>query len=823
MMSEINSTVRSLLKHRVFMVTAVLTLAIGIGATAATFAVVDGVLIKALPYPVPGCLVSISHLAPGLDVGGPVDLSGAQWFTYREANRTFEQLGLWSAERGTVTGLGRAEEVRRLTVSYGTLQALQVPPAIGRWFSESDDAPAAPRTILLTYDYWQRKFGADPSVIGKPITVDGQPREVIGVMPRTFRFLNVGVDVILPMRLERAAQKLGIFNYRAIARLRPTATLEQASTDVERMDRIWITAWPSPFAGNDMQNLLAKARLTPSLSPLKQSVVGHVERVLWLVMGTIAIVFLIACANVANLMLVRAEVRQQEFAVKAALGAGRFRIARGLLLEGFMLALPGSIFGLALALGAVRMLVAMAPSSLPRLDQIAIDGRVAVLVAALAMLAGAVSSLVPILHQRRSVSSAWLQRSSRTSSASPHQHRTRQALVIAEVALCLVLLVTAGLMVRTVLALRAVDVGFENPAAVQLVSVSIPSAVAGDPVAVIAKQQEILTRLAAIPGISAASYGNSAPLDIDASSHGVLMADGVAYGPDHPPPVRAQKYVAPGFFEVTGVPLLAGRDLTWNDIALHRSFVLISEGLAREEWRQPANAIGKRVREQADGPWREVIGVVGDVRDEGLDVKAPATVYYPVLTANLWGEALSVRRGVTFAVRTTRAGTGTLAAEIRDAISTVIPDVPITRMRTLLDLRDQALAPAAFTLLMLAVAATMALLLGIVGIYGVISYTVAQRTREIGIRVALGAEQPQLRRMFVAHGLALAMIGVGVGMAGSLLVTRLMSALLFGVTATDPATFAATATVLVAVALLASYLPARRASRIEPMMALRSE
>ena len=827
-MSDLRHAIRSLLKVRGFTLTAVLTLALGIGATTAVFAVVDAVLIRTLPYPDPERLVYISHVAPGLDIHGDVELSGAQWFTYREHGKLFEQIGLWSSNPLDNRALavpgsagGPSEPVRPLIVSDGTLQALGVTPLLGRWFSAADDTPGSPQTVLLTYDFWQHRFGGDPSAVGRTVTLDSQPREIIGVMPRGFRFLNVTADVILPMRLDRQAQRLGVFNYGAVGRLKPGVTLEQAKNEIARLDQVWMTSWPPPLGATNIIALLQKARLAPNIFPLRQFVVGNIGRVLWLVMGTIAVVFLIAIANVANLMLVRAETRRQEFAVRSALGAGRLRIARDWLAEGLVLSGCGAAFGLFLALAAVRLLTNLAPSALPRLNDIGLDHRAVIFACAMSLLSAALVSLLPMVRFTAADRQVTLLRTGRTAGVTRHQNRARSALIVSEIALSLVLLLAAGLMIRTVAALRAVQPGTARAEDVQLFSVSIPSSVAADADAVIARQQEIVRRLAALPGVAGVSWANSAPLDLGASSHGPLVAEGAQYE-EGQAPLREFKFVAPEFFRVIGMPLIVGRELTWSDIAGHRPLVVVSERLARDEWGTPSAAIGKRVHELA-GPWREVVGVVPDVRNEGLQQSPQATVYLPVLATGLWGDRVSVRRGVTFAVRSDRAGSESFLSEIRNELAMVIREVPVTQMRTLQELYDRALAPTAFTLTMLAIAATMALLLGVVGIYGVISYVVAQRTREIGIRAALGAPQRQLQRMFLAHGLTLAAIGIVLGVMAGVTVTRLMSSLLFGVTPLDPVTFAVTSAVLVGVSAGATYIPARRASKVDPIVALRYE
>ena len=464
--------------------------------------------------------MSLEHTATGLNPDGRAqEIPASLFFTYQDENRTLQTLGVWSTGTASVTGSGNPEEVRTLNVSDGTLQTLAVPPLVGRWFSAAEMTPGSRDTAMLTFGYWQRRYGGDTSIIGRRVTVNTQPRTVVGVMPQRFRFLDVDLDLILPDQPDRKNLHLGAFNYRAIGRLRPGVTLGQANADMTRLVPVWLRAWPSP-PGLD-RRLFADLRLTPALMPLSQAVVGNVRDVLWVLLATIGLVLLIACANVANLLLVRAEGRQQELAIRAALGAGWRRIARECLLESLVLALAGGALGLGLAYAALRLLVAIGPATLPRIGEIGIDPTV---------LASRSSS-----PRRRDSSSAsslsrstarrnsrWqLKGSGRTSSGSKERHHTRNTLVVLQVALALVLLVASGLMVRTFLALRVVEPGFRAPAAVQLVRLRIPEALIADPERVLRVQAAMLERLAAIPGVSAASFANAAPLE-DSAARGDL-------------------------------------------------------------------------------------------------------------------------------------------------------------------------------------------------------------------------------------------------------------------------------------------------------------
>jgi putative ABC transport system permease protein len=814
--------VRALRRAPGFTAVSSLTIALGIGAATAIFSVVNGVLIKPLPYPHSENLVSLSHMAPGVNVNlpGGLPMSATQLFTYRDENRSFEEIGVWSSGTATVTEVAEPEKVQSLQVTAGTLQALGVRPAAGRWFSPTDDSPASPETVMLTFGYWHRRYGGDMSVVGRSMTVDSRPRKVIGVMPEGFHFLDTDADIILPYRFDRNRLLLGQFNYQGLARLKPGVTLMQANADVARMIPTWLKAWPSP-PGIDPK-MFENARIAPALRSLKEDVVGDIGNVLWVLMGTIGIVLLIACANVANLLLVRAEGRQHELAIRAALGAGWGRIARELLLESLVLGFVGGALGLGLTFGALRLLVAAGPASLPRLSEITVDPAVLSFALIISLLSGLLFGSIPVVKHAGPHIAEALRGSGRTSSDNKERHRARNTLVVVQVALALVLLVGSGLMIRTFHALRAVQPGFTMPDQIQLVRLDIPGAQVGDPERVFRMQIDIRDRIAAIPGVASASFTSSAPME-PFNDNDALLAEDHSSAKAQIPPIRRFKFVSPGFFQTVGTPLVAGRDLTWTEVNHHRPVAVISENLARELWGEPAAGLGKRIRENPTNPWREVVGVVADVYDNGVHEQAPTIVYWPVLIENFWRDRIRVPRSVTFVIRSSRTGSDSFLNEVREAVWAVNANVPLAQVRTLGDVYQRSLARTSFTLVMLAIASLMALVLGLVGIYGVISYAVTQRTREIGIRVALGAQHSELKRMFVRDGLMLAGVGVACGLAAAFPLTRLMTSLLFGISPLDPATYVAVSVVLVGAAALASYVPAHRATAVDPVEALRVE
>jgi predicted permease len=796
------------------------TIGVGVGANTAVFSVLESVLLKPLPYPHPGDLIGVWLAAPGLKIND-VPLGPAYYFIFRDQSRTFQTFGAYTGDSSTVTGTGDPEKVDSLLVTYGTLPALGVPPALGRSFNESDELPRSPETVMLSYGYWRRKYGSDRSMVGRSIRVDGKPHEVIGVMPEGFRFLDRGEPALfMPLKIDRSKAFLGNFSYPAVARLRPGATIEQANADVARMLLIVNSSFPPPPGFSP--KVLEEARIGPNVRPLKRDVVGDVDRLLWVLMGSIGLVLLIACANVANLLLVRAEGRQQELAIRAALGATRGRIAAELLLESITLSLAGSLLGLGLAYGALRVLVAMAPAGLPRLAEIGIDMRVLLFTLCVALAASLLFGSVPVFKYAGVGLGTGLRQGGRTLSESRERHRACSILVIVQVALALVLLISSGLMIRTFRALTHVQPGFHQPAEVQTFWLSIPEAEVSAPEQVVRMQEEIARKIEAIPGVTSVGLGTGIPMDGDDSFNPVYAQDRT-YAEDRLAPLRHFRFVSPGYFATIGVPFIAGRDLTWADIYSMRPVVLVSENMARDYWGSPANALGKRIRTGPKDDWFEIVGVVGDVREDGLNQEAPTSVHWPILMKHFFDQSPMLHRDLAFAIRSPRVGSASFAKELRQAVWSVDPNLPLADIRTLQHFYEKSMARTSFTLVMLGVAGAMALMLGIVGLYGVIAYSVSQRTREIGIRTALGAQQQQLTGMFVRHGLLLTGMGVVCGLAAAFGLMRLMSSLLFKVSAVDPVTYAGAALGLIATAVLASYLPSRRAAAVDPVEALRAE
>jgi predicted permease len=784
-----------------FSAAAILTLALGIGANTAMFSVFSAVLIRPLPYPRSEALVGVSNR---MVIQGRVfedsDLSPAMYAACKENARAFESFGVWTVGAATVTGLGDPEQLVIVKATQGVLPVLGILPHIGRWFSGNDDTPGTLETVILSYGYWQRKFGGDPGALSHTILIDFIPRQVIGVMPPGFRVAKVSPDILLPQRFPASGLPEEL-SYAGIARLRPGVTVALANQDVAR---VW-KAWGETAGVSRMLDLL---QVQPNLRPLKKDVVGNIGLMLALLMGALGLVLLLVCANAANLVLVRAQSRQQEFAIRAALGAGWSRIARGVLVESLTLGVLGGVLGLALAYLGLRVLVTQGPTNLPRLAEITLDRRALAFVLACAVGSSLLFGLAAVLRCAR----PGRMQVARGSTRGAGQLRAQNALVVIQVALAFVLLVASGLMIRSFGALLAVRPGFTHPEWIQTVRISIPEALAAKPEQVVRIQAEILGRLSTIPGVTAAGFGHGLPLEAEYHNGIVIAVEGKT-PPDQMPPNRAFRIVSPGLYAAQDTRLLAGRDFTWDDVFGQRGVALVSAAMARENWGDPISALGKRIRFGRVGPWNEVIGVAEDVYADGVNLPPPATVY-----SHIGG-----RRAVTFAIRSERAGTQAFLREIAAQVHAANSNLPLAKVRTLNDVYRQSMVQTSFALVLLAIAGAMALTLSIVGVYGVLAYAVARRRHEVGIRLALGAEPKALKWLFVRRGLVLNCIGGIIGLALAIGLSRWITSLLFGLTPLDPLTYAAAGGRIALAAVAASYFPARQAASMDPMETLRSE
>jgi Acidobacterial duplicated orphan permease len=820
-LADLRFIIRRLRKAPGFALTVLLTLAIGIGANTAVFTVVNQVLFKPLPYPDSDRIVSLWLNAPGAaglaDFQKGLPLSASMYFAFSENNKTFQSLGVWTTGKANITGLAQPEEVSVAYVTDGVQQTLGVPPLVGRALAAEDQVPNGPRNIVLSYGYWQRRFGGDRSVIGRSVTMNSKQRTIVGVMPRGFRIADYDFDIFTPLAFDRNQQQLAGFGFQGIARLKPGVTIAQANADIARTIPIWMDSFTNG-PGSDARWYL-RWRITPDFHSLKDEVIGNIGNVLWVVLGTIGVVLMIACMNVANLLLVRAETRQMELSIRSALGAGRARIAREMVVESVFLGFIGGLLGIAVAGGALRYLVAAGPANLPRLHEISLDAGSMIFLVLLSLVCGLLFGSIPAWKYSRSNVSVGLG-ANRTSSASRERVRSRNVLVVGQVALALVLLVCAVLMLRTFEQLRRVDPGFSDPSNLQTLRIAIPDSLVADPQMVVRMENNIADKLAAIPGVSSVGFAQTLPMENAGHGWNLIYLEGKTYAGD--PPIRYYNYVSPGYLQTIGTQLLAGRDFTWNENYEQLPRVIVSENLAREEWGSVSAAIGKRMREAPATPWYEVIGVVKDVRYDGVNERAPAVIYWPLISTTPW-MGKTTPRSVGFTIRSDRAGTETFLNQVQQAVWSVNANLPTASPRTMQVIYSKSMARTSFTLVMLGFAASMALTLGIIGIYGVISYSVSRRTREIGIRLALGAQKAELRWMFVRSALALTGVGIVIGLAAATAIARLMRTLLFGVSPLDPFSFAVVPVVLALAAALASYLPARRAAAVNPVDALKAD
>ena len=819
---QLRQVVRRLSRAPLFTAITLLTLAIGVGANTVIFSVVEGVLLKPLPYPQAERLIGVWHTARGIGIDD-LTMAPSIYFIDREQNTTLEDIGVYDGDAFNITGTGKPEHVRGLDVTDGTLPILGVQPALGRLFTRQDDSPSGAQTVILSYAYWQKKYGGASSVIGSSINMDGTAHQVIGVLPRDFHFLDYDdASLIVPFRWDRGKIKLGNFSQRALARMKPGVTIEQVDTDLAQLLPITMRSFPAPDGFS--ADLFVKAHIAPLVRPLKQDVVGDIGKVLWVLMGSIAMVLLVACANVANLLLVRVEGRRQELAIRSALGAPWKRTAAELLFESLILGIAGSALGLGLAYGALRALVAVAPTGLPRIHEIGLDIPVLLFTFGLALLTSLLIGIIPVFKYAGVKATTGLREGGRALSQSRERHRARKTLVVVQVALALVLLICSGLMIRTFQALTHIDPGFANPNSLQTFRFYIPDTQIPDtqPERVVHMQQEIINRLAALPGVQSVSFYSAVPMDGNSSNDIVYAQDHVLHEGEIPP-IRRFKFVSPGFFSTLGTHLVAGRDLTWDDTYGKRPVAIISDGFAREYWYSAQNALGKKIRVASTDDWREIVGVAQDMHDDGVDKPAPAAVYWPVLRGNFEGQKHDVERGVAFVIRSPRAGSQAFMNEAQQQVWSINSGVPLADPRTVGEMYTKSMARTSFTLVLLCVAGGMALLLGVVGIYGVIAYTVSQRTREIGIRMALGAQRNELTGLFVRQGLVLTAIGAACGLVVAFVTMRLMSSILFNVSPVDPLTYISITLGVAATAWLACYLPSRRAATVDPVTALRSE
>jgi predicted permease len=822
---------RRLVRAPVFSITATLTIALGIGATTAVFSLVNGVLLRPLPFAHPDRLVDIAHslVLQGIS---HVDQSDGTYLYYRRANHVFTDVGAYRAADVNLSavGSGDASSARRVEAARASASlfgVLGVPPIRGRAFRDSEDLPGATPVVIIGERLWKEQYASDPGIVGSEIVIDGVVREVIGVMPQSFAFPDEGTALWVPIGIDPANTKTAAFDYRAVARLRPGITPQAAAADLERL----LPKVPEAFPGRLTASSIALIHMKPVVLPLRDVLLGGVDRALWVVLGAATFLLLIACANVANLFLVRAEERQHELVVRRALGAGRGVIVAEFFSEGLIVAVVGGALGVALAVAGVHALRSM-PSgiAIPRLGGVGIDGTVLVAAAGVTLLTAFVMSVVPALRSFGSRAASVLVQTSRSATAGRSRHRVRRTFVIVQVALALVLITGAGLMARSFQALRSVKPGFETERSYTF-RVQLPSAAYPTTGAVVGYVTRALGELSMLPGIQAAGVISKVPLEAEARQDTAVFIEGSAppggMG-QAMPDIHQVAYTTPGSFSAFGIPIIEGRSFDLPDASRAPLQAIVTRAFAKHYWGDEP-VVGRRVRFAPVGPWFSVIGVTGDVHGTRLDEPPDETVYLPLVVApgpameN--GSADSTRwspRELAFVVRSS-AAPHDVTLPVERTLRSLAPAVPVYDVRSMEEVVDRSTARTSFTMGLLEIASLTALLIGAVGLYGVVSYMVSLREREMAVRLALGAQPGALRRRVLRQAMAVAMVGIVLGLGVTLLSMRAISTLLFDIAPNDTLTLVGAVGVMGAVALAASWIPARRASAIDPAAMLRTD
>ena len=807
---DLSHSLRALRRAPGFTAVTVVTLALGIGANSAVFSVVDAALLKPLPYRDAGRLALIWSRWTNFN---KTWLSEGEYLDYRNQDKLFTDAALWGDDGdATLTGDAGAESVPSAVATANFLDVVGMKPALGRMFSDAEDVATGPAVLLLGYDLWQRRYGGDPAIVGKEIEMDGRRQQVVGILPRGFRFplefqgLS-SAQVVAPARLERSSPSRSDHSFHAIARLQPGVSIAVVTSGLQTLADRWTEEGLYP----------ADAKFSAFATSLVDEVSGGARLALLVLSVAVGLLLLLTCVNVANLILARADGRTREVAVRSALGAGRVDLMGLALSEGLLLGVAGGAIGLFLAWGSTRLLIAAAPSSVPRLADLALDGTVLLVTALLAVGTGIVFGMVPAFRARRLDLNDALRDGSRSASGGVGRRRGRTLLIVAETALAVLLVIGAGLTIRSFANLQGIEPGFAADHALTL-RLSLPAMRYDSPSLVVGFYERLAERVRALPGVRAAGFVRQLPLASEIGDSGMQLEG-------RPVPANAQGFsgdwqvVTPGYFEAMGMRLVRGRFFSAADDAGAAPVIAINETLAREYF-PGEDPLGKRIRVGGDTVWRTVVGVIGDVHHNSLLGPIKRKWFLPHAQ---WGRLFGApRRAMTLVVRSAgdpRALTAPIARLVRDAD----PDLPVTQVATLGDVVASATREQRFTMAVMTGFALLALLLAAVGIYGVISYAVGQRSREIGIRIALGAEVGAVRRLVLRQGMWPAVVGVGIGLGAAAAVTRFLRTLLYGVAPLDPVTFAVMPLVLLLVAAGAILLPAVRASRIDPVEALRIE
>jgi putative ABC transport system permease protein len=804
LINDIRYAIRTMLNSPGFFAIAVIALALGIGANTAIFSVVNSVLLRPLPYKDPDRLVHVHRMQPPIERG---PISRPDFFEWRDKQEVFSGIGAYHFRTLNLSGSDQAERLIGASVTGNFFELFDFPAAAGRYFGQSDDQPGASPVAVISYSLWQRRFGAQADLVGQDITLDGASYTVIGVAPAGFQFPR-RVDLWKPAILDEQKSQRGSNYLKVIARLKDGVSESQADAQMNQI----AAALAQQYPDND-------TNLSVMVVPLLEEQVRNLRGVLLIMLGAVSFVLLIACANVANLSLARAATRTREFAIRTALGASRIRIIRQLLTESLLLALTGGILGVLLSMLGVRLLVALAPAGLPRVNEVAIDGWVLAFTLAVSVFTGLVFGLAPALQVSKPDLNEALKEGSRGSSEGGRT-LLRRGLVVVEIALSLVLLVSAALLIGSINRLSQVNPGFDptRSLAAEVSFPFTPAAAGGDSDSGAAKQasnflSQARTKINTVPGVQAVGAINDLPVTGRGSVNGSFSVEGKPPFNPGEEPVTEFRQVTPGYFEALGIPVIAGRTFNESDLSKKPENLIVNQTFARLHIGDE-DPIGKRVR-ALDGKFHEIVGVVGDARQWGLDRETSAEIYFSFDQLSLGQEAALVVR--------TGGDPASLAGAVRAAIGEVSREAPITRIRPMTQVVEESMSSSKFNMILMTIFAGVALLMASIGLYGVISYSVSQRTHEIGIRMALGASRPSVLSLVLRNGMTLALIGVGIGVGAALGLTRLIASLLYGVSPTDPFTFFLISVILIGVALVACFVPAHRATRVDPMIALRYE
>ncbi len=812
-MSAVRSLLRPLRSSPGFSAVTIFTLALGIAAAVSVFSLIDGVLLEQLPYPESDRLVELDHTSPGLGLEH-MGMSEALFHYYAKRSETLQDLAIYSPLPVTLTQDDSAARLSAARVTPSLFAALAVPPARGRTFTDEEAQRDAAAVVVLAHSLWQDRFGGDEGMVGRQLRLDGISHEVVGIMPEGFAFPSDDTALWLVQSLDPVAAELGEFNGAALARLAPGASLERARAESANL----IQALPEAFPEEATVGVLLENGFALNIATRLETIVGSVRDVLWVLLAAVGLILAIACANVANLFLVRVEERGTELAVRRALGSGRGRLLGGLLAECLSLACIAGLVGIGLAGLVVRLVTHLGPASIPRIEQVGIDANVLAFAALVTLGAGALFGLLPAVRASRAALVPAL-KEGRAASAGRSKQGLRNGLVVAQIAFGLVLVTVCGLVVRSTMALYQVEPGF-RPEGAATFRLALPNSDYPEPEARVRFLEQTLEGLAAVPGVAQVGAASYLPLGGSTGGSGYAI-EGRERDENAAPPIFMETFVSPDYFEAAGIPLVEGRLLTADDYRLRAGNLLVSQSVAQKQW-PGESAIGKRIRPgtSEDDQWSTVVGVVGDVHLYRLEDPATDLVYLPFL--GLEGTGKDLGNSVSFVLRGS-ASVATLAPAVRDTVARFDRFLPLTPLEPLSESVRAARARADFTVTVLLMAAGMALLIAAVGLYGMISYLVSCRQRELGIRMALGAAQAQIRDLVLRQGMAAAVYGVAAGLVLAFGVTRFLRSLLFTVDAQDPATFAIVSLVLLLVAALASAVPAWRATRIEPVQALRQE